>query len=107
MTIEGQIRDVVKEVVRDELRSALRESVTALAKPEHDMSDYLRIADAAKLVGVHETTIRTWIRKGELRGHRAGRHYRVRRSELDAFMGGLGPSLPFDLDEKAAELAGM
>jgi excisionase family DNA binding protein len=107
MTIEGQIRDVVKEVVREELRSALRDSVGALVKPEHDTSDFLTIADAAKLAGVHDATIRTWIRKGELRGHRAGSHHRVRRSELEAFMGGLGPFQPFDVDERAAELARM
>ena len=85
MTIENQIRDVVKEIVREELQNALRESVTALVRPRAGTTDFLTIAEAAQLVGVHEATVRTWIRRGELRGHRAGRHYRVRRSELDAF----------------------
>jgi excisionase family DNA binding protein len=105
MSIENHIRDVVKEVVRDELRVALRESLATFAVNDNQ-SEYLTIAQAAEQVGVHEGTVRKWIRNGELKGHRAGRHHRIRRAELEAFMtGGLDHDGDLDLKARAAALA--
>ena len=109
MSIEMQIREVVKEAVREELRTALNANVTALigSTVKTDRGDYLTVAQAAESAGVHEATIRTWIRRGALVGHRAGRHHRIRRSELESFMAGRGPSDEFDLDDRAAAMAAM
>jgi excisionase family DNA binding protein len=86
---------------------ALRESLATFAAANDNKSEYLTIAQAAEEVGVHEATVRKWIRNGELKGHRAGRHHRIRRTELEAFMtDGLGRNgeKP-DLQARAAALA--
>lgn len=104
-TIDQAVRDAVREVVREELRVALRElSIGAPAQPM-PTSDYLSIADACEVAKVHPATLRGWIREGRLRGHRAGRHHRVKRSELDAFLGALESTEDFDLEVKARELS--
>ncbi len=41
---------------------------------------------AAALVGVHEQTLRGWLRDGRIRGRRTGRRWHVLRDELIADM---------------------
>ncbi len=49
---------------------------------EHD--DWLSLSDAAKLLGVHPSTVRQWSDKGALPVHRTeGGHRRYRRSEVE------------------------
>jgi excisionase family DNA binding protein len=112
MTVDAAIRvavrDVVRDVVRDEVRMALREELASvrLSSPaNHDSEGYLSIGEAAKVARVHEATIRAWIGKGRLPGYRAGRHRRIKRSELDRCMGSLPDSDVVDMDKRAAELA--
>jgi excisionase family DNA binding protein len=104
-TIDQAVRDAVREVVREEIRIALRELSADSPKPAGQTSDYLSIADACEVAKIHPATLRGWIREGRLRGHRAGRHHRVRRSELESFLGSLGSAEDFDLDAKARELS--
>jgi len=40
----------------------------------------------AKLLGFHRKTVIKWITDGELIASRLGREYRIRESDLDAFM---------------------
>jgi excisionase family DNA binding protein len=47
---------------------------------------FLTVPQIASELGVNEVTVRTWIRKGWLPAIRAGRTYRVRRSELDRWL---------------------
>ena len=47
---------------------------------------FLTVPAIANELHVHEVTVRTWIRNGSLRAIRAGRTYRVRRSELDRYV---------------------
>lgn len=42
--------------------------------------------DAAKVLLVKPDTLRGWLRAGKLRGVRAGRLWRVRESDLEAFL---------------------
>ena len=47
---------------------------------------FLTVPRIASELDVNEVTVRTWIRKGSLPAIRAGRTYRVRRSELDRWV---------------------
>ena len=42
--------------------------------------------DAAKVLLVKPDTLRGWLRTGKLKGVRAGRLWRVRESDLEAFL---------------------
>jgi excisionase family DNA binding protein len=44
--------------------------------------------ETAKALGVHPETIRQWLRSGKLGGIKAGRLWRVRESDLEAFLKG-------------------
>ena len=44
---------------------------------------FVTVPQIAAELGVHDVTVRTWIRSGRLPAIRAGRTYRVRRSHLD------------------------
>ena len=49
----------------------------------------------ARMFGVSRITIHQWIKAGKIRAHRTpGRHYRVMRSDLVAFLDQAGLSLP-------------
>jgi excisionase family DNA binding protein len=48
---------------------------------------YLTVQDIVRELGVSELTVRTWIKDGRLRAIKAGRAYRVRRSDLDKMTG--------------------
>lgn len=69
------ITDAVRQVVREELSKV----------PER--SEYLSVREAAEIADVIPGTIRTWIEAGKLGRYQAGRHVRVKRSELDALLG--------------------
>jgi excisionase family DNA binding protein len=47
---------------------------------------FLTVPAIANELQVNEVTVRTWIRKGSLPAIRAGRTYRVRRSDLDRWV---------------------
>ena len=46
----------------------------------------VNIAEAAKMIGVSEDTIRREIDRGKLKGVRIGRVWRIRVSELEAYL---------------------
>lgn len=52
----------------------------------HD--EWLTVQDVVRLLGVHEDTVRRWLRSGQLKGRRFGGKtgYRIRRTDLDAFL---------------------
>ena len=53
------------------------------------MSDqYLRVKEAAKMLGYSEDTIRNWINrsKNPLPATKAGRDWLIKRTDLDAFL---------------------
>jgi excisionase family DNA binding protein len=105
--IRDAVRETVREVVREEVRSAIREEIAAIRDQltERGSSErYLSVEEAARHANVHPATIRGWIRSGALPGRRAGRHHRVRCSDLEAHLASL-PKTAIDLDARAAELA--
>ena len=46
----------------------------------------LTVEDAAKVLLVKPTTVREWLKAGKLKGMKMGRLWRVRESELEAFL---------------------
>ena len=81
-TFEDTLRSIVREVVREELRDA---RPAALRNAEGD-GGYLSISAAAKFAAVAPGTLRRWIRSGRLPTRRAGRVYRIGRTELVDFL---------------------
>jgi excisionase family DNA binding protein len=69
------ITDAVRQVLREELSKA----------PER--SEYLSVREAAEIADVIPGTIRSWIDSGKLGRFQAGRHVRIKRSDLDALLG--------------------
>ena len=55
------------------------------------MSDLLSIQEVAEITGLHEITIRRYVRAGELEAVRIGRRIRVRRAALDTLLKPLQP----------------
>jgi excisionase family DNA binding protein len=94
--IEVVLRGFVREFVHEELCNLpddLRESVSRLVSPGESGSDELltvgQVADALQVI---PATVRTWIQSGALKasrpgnGSQPGRTYRVRRTDLNAFV---------------------
>ncbi|MGE0401252.1 MAG: helix-turn-helix domain-containing protein [Kofleriaceae bacterium] len=75
------MRALVREIVREELAGAK-------PSPPSDPKAHLSTRAAAQHAGVAIGTIRRWVRDGKLRELRAGRHLRVRRSDIDALLHG-------------------
>ena len=48
-----------------------------------DDDPFVTVQQISRELGVTEVSVRTWIRQGRLRAIKAGRSYRVRRSDLD------------------------
>jgi excisionase family DNA binding protein len=49
-------------------------------------SEFLTVADIARVLKLNQQTVRNWIDQGHLRAVRVGRRVRLRRSALDAFV---------------------
>lgn len=96
-SLETMIRKLVVECVRD----AVRTEVAIFSRDSiRNADDYLSVSKAARVADVAPGTIRAWIRAGRLCGRRAGRVWRVGRSELEQFLAGGATS-----DEKRAASA--
>ncbi len=72
MSIEEQIKEMIAQ--------GIREALGELAIDPGD--DMMSTVDAARFAHVAAGTIRRWIKKGDLREHRAGRVIRVSRADL-------------------------
>lgn len=106
VTFEDTIRAIVREAVREELRAHGVGSQPATAPASTGTPAFITTMQAAELASVHVATIRDWIQRGLLRGHRAGRLLRVERSELIAMMSSAKSDspAPVNLDERAEEI---
>lgn len=59
-------------------------------------SDWLNLSEAAELLGVHPSTLRTWADRGDLPAHRTpGKHRRFRRADVEAWAAARRESHPF------------
>ena len=87
-SVDYALRELIRNVVRDELRSVVRELQEARPSPAVSPPDvrYLDAHQAAEIAGVSPASIRDWVRKGELRGCRAGRLLRIKSSDLESYL---------------------
>lgn len=51
--------------------------------PAPDADPWLTVQQVSEELTLHPSTIRAWVKSGRLRAVRAGRSWRVRRSEVD------------------------
>jgi excisionase family DNA binding protein len=100
MSLEDAFRFMVREVVREVVREELADLKSA--KPATD--EYMTIQHAAGLTKVNEETVRRWVAHGELRAVKAGRHLRVKRSELERFLAPDDVLSDDDVDAKVGEI---
>jgi len=94
--IEETLRRIVRDVVREEIRTALDERAHTSARnsnASHTDEGYLSLSRAAKLADVAPGTLRRWIKEGRIPTQRAGRVYRVSRTDLETFLKSGQPSL--------------
>ena len=80
--LQRLVTKAVEDVVERRLLPLMNERMTAVAAP----AEWLSVNEAAKHAGVADDTVRDWIQRGDLPEHRAGRHLRVRRDELDRLL---------------------
>ena len=113
MTLEADLRDLVREAMklalRDELPALIREHLKPILEREAACADRgvaLSTGEAAAYAGVSPATSREWVNAGQLRAQRAGRVLKVRRGDLDAFLARSEPRGEgvIDLSERAREI---
>ena len=97
LAIEAALAGFVREVVREELRKLSGETWQQPAegpvpRRESEAAELLTVAQVARELQVIPPTVRTWSQSGALRASRPGnglqpgRTYRIRRTDLDAFV---------------------
>lgn len=95
--------EALRELVRDEVRSVVRDELLGLRAPVPALpSDLLTVGAVADRCGVQPATVRVWIREKQLNAVRIGQQFRIRSSDLDAF---LEARAPVDDDVVGASVA--
>lgn len=75
----------------DDLESMIRSAVRAELEEwdgDTETQAWLSPQQTAEIAGVSTRTIRSWISRGVLPATKHGRIVRIRRADLDAYMGG-------------------
>lgn len=57
--------------------------VTTQTQPERE---WMSLTDLARELGMARATVQRWARTGYMPTHRPGKEYRIRRSELEAWL---------------------
>lgn len=80
-----------RRMIREESKEALKEligdrRVPSSAPDPSGLADFADLTTAGSECGVSANTIRDWVRKGFLPSYGKGKHLRVKRTELAAFL---------------------
>ncbi|MFY0626996.1 MAG: helix-turn-helix domain-containing protein [Reichenbachiella sp.] len=81
--IIGFIRRVVEEVIEEKIKNAqllLTEEVASMKLEK------LTVNEAAVIAKVKESTVRSWCRENRIKYSKAGRTYRILRSDLEKYL---------------------
>ena len=76
----------LRQLVEDAVRRVVREELAASRNPNELARGYVSIQAAADHAGIAPGTIRRWIGEGKLPARKAGRVWRVRIEDLEAFL---------------------
>ncbi|MFN0248728.1 MAG: helix-turn-helix domain-containing protein [Kofleriaceae bacterium] len=107
MSIEAEMRALVRDEVRSVLREELQLALQDRAGIRNASDTYLSIANAARIASVAPGTIRAWIRAGRIEPRRAGRVLRVGREELERFLAQQPTeAVKHDIRQRADEIMG-
>lgn len=60
--------------------------VSLMETPNTELERWLNLEEISQYLGVSKDTIRLWIRKGTIPGHKVGRQYKFKVSEVDAWI---------------------
>ena len=83
MSVEAELRAIVRDEVRAIVREELRSVIGGRSNSEAaGAAEFMSVAEAAKLIGISAGTIRTWIKDGRLVALHAGRKIRLRRTDV-------------------------
>jgi excisionase family DNA binding protein len=66
------------------------------------MEKLYTVEQAAEILQVHPKTVREWLRTKKLKGVLAGRFWRIKKSDLEAFLHEPDDELPADTPSKTA-----
>lgn len=75
----------LQELIREEIQVAITNSSGDRASGDRH-SPYLTVKEAADIASLAPSTIRLFIRKGELKGLKVGRRVVIERAELERFL---------------------
>lgn len=94
----------------EHVRQAIREEMAKDGGSPSNTGGFVTVAEAARHAGVTPGTIRDWLAAGKITtGSKAGRRWRVKLSDLEAFMrqqaGGTGARV--DLESEAGRLLSL
>ena len=82
MSLDSEVRTLVREVVRDEFKILMDSGAIARGAPL-DKDRFIPVSEAARIASVHPATVRGWIRDGKLPRYSNGRHHLLRHSDLE------------------------
>ena len=98
MSLEDNVRTVVREEMKRVLREELRAAIEELRAAPNAKSEFLSVKEAAQLTRVNEATVRDWMTRG-LKRYGQGHVVRIRRAELLLFL-----SRDADREEEAIDV---
>lgn len=75
-----------RKAVAAPLTTAEKRRAAEASRERRDGRPLLSVPEAARYLGVHETTVRKLIRRGELRSTKVGADTRIFPSDLDAYL---------------------
>src|SRR5690349_17081691 len=76
------VEDAIKTVVSEVVRQVLREELQALRQPPPAEQNLLSLRKASELFGISASTLKAWLRSGELTRFGKGRIVRISKAQL-------------------------
>jgi hypothetical protein len=81
--------DTIRSMLREEIRAAMREELRALIpelRAPTTPEEFLSVLEATRMAKVSPATVRSWLRRQELKRYGTPRLPRIRRAELVSFL---------------------
>ena len=78
--------DAIRQAVREEIQTALKQNGTRCKIVTEPAKSYFKIAEAAKFSCLADSTIRFYMRKGQLKALKVGSRVIIKREDLDTFL---------------------